>query len=130
VKHAFEELERFPDIYRSISEAFAAIKVPDQAAVLLGSQSALFRRISATEQELEKTRESIVTEITLQVSAKCDSSAKSGLKDSAETITSELFKSVSLEFNPIIDRIERELKMYRMQTRNPCFQRSEAKARS
>lgn len=118
VKHAFEELERFPDIYRSISKAFAALKVPDQAAALPGSQSALFARISATEQELEKTRESIVTEITRQVSAKCGSNAKSGLKDTAETIISELYKSVSLEFNPILDRIERELKMYRMQTRN------------
>ena len=53
-----------------------------------------------------------------QVSAKCDTRAQSGLKYSAETIINELYNSVSLEFNPILDRIERELKARRMLTLN------------
>ena len=74
-KLAFDELK--PKIYRSISKVFSALRVPDEAAALPGSQSALFTRISATKQELEKTRESIISEISCRVSAKCGVRAQS-----------------------------------------------------
>ena len=60
VKLTFDELQRFPEIYISISKAFSPIKVTDVAVALPDSESALFAQISAAEQELEKTSESIV----------------------------------------------------------------------
>jgi hypothetical protein len=51
-----------------ISKAFSELKVSDEAAALPGSQSALFALITATEKELQKTKESIVSEISRQVS--------------------------------------------------------------
>ncbi|KAK2719957.1 hypothetical protein QYM36_005430 [Artemia franciscana] len=57
--------------------------------------------------------------IRFEVSAKCDTRAQSGLKDSAETIINELYNSVSLEFNPILDRTERELKAFQIWLGNP-----------
>lgn len=99
VGSAFKEVNQNPDIYKTASKTFASLR-----AVSSGPSTAdLLVKIVATEEEIAKTKESMMSAITKQVQDKCGNDRT--LKTSVETIVSEIYSSVSLEFNPKLEQL-------------------------
>ena len=77
-------------------------------ALSTNSISPIPQQLVATQAELDKTKNDLMDTITQKVTEKLASS--NSLKESTETIVSQIYDAVTLEFNPKFQLIEKSLK--------------------
>ena len=118
VKKAIVELDNTPEVYKTLSKIFLALKASDK----LGSNSvsssiaSIYDKLVATEAQLEKTRSDLLDNITKKVTEKFKDPRS--LKEATELIVSQVFDSISLEFHPKFVKIEQTLSSQRNQIEN------------
>ena len=118
VKKAIFELDNTPEIYETLSKTFLALKASDK----LGSNSVsssiapIYNKLVATEAQLVKTNSDLLENITKKVTEKFNDPRS--LKETTELIVSQVYDSVTLEFNPKFAKIEQALSSLRTQIEN------------